>query len=71
VAATRLRQEKSGDPWQLRFIASFYVTLPLNVLRGLKDDNVKRTMPIYKSVFILTTSRYATKYAEVIVCRRR
>jgi len=31
-----LRQEKSGDPWQLRFIAKFYVTLPLNVLRGIE-----------------------------------
>lgn len=30
-----------------------------NVLIRLRDDTVKRTIPIYESAFTLTTSRYA------------
>ncbi len=34
-----------------------YTALSDSALIALRDDNVKRTMPVRKSAFILTTSR--------------
>jgi len=36
---------------------NIYAAFRYNVLTCLKDDNVTRTMPVYKAVFDPTTSR--------------
>jgi hypothetical protein len=42
----------------------FYATSPPNALTILKDDNVTRTMPIYKPAFRPTTSKLEPTTSE-------